>query len=141
MAHAGSLTLESGPFEEWLELEMHRWMVLSRVLKDRLFALWKQGRIRGRLLTGRGQEAIPTAAALAIGAEVFMHHAPRHGRAPDTRHHSGDRAAPLLWQDDRSLWRARRRHPLRGVGAAQLSDGLPPARLISDRPLGSPSPA
>jgi TPP-dependent pyruvate/acetoin dehydrogenase alpha subunit len=51
---------------------MHRWMVLSRVLEDRLFALWKQGRIRGRLLTGRGQEAIPTAAALAVNPDDFM---------------------------------------------------------------------
>jgi pyruvate dehydrogenase E1 component alpha subunit len=72
MAHAPSVTLESAAFAERLELEMHRWMVLSRVLEDRLVALWKQGRIRGRLLTGRGQEAIPTAAALAVGPDDFM---------------------------------------------------------------------
>jgi TPP-dependent pyruvate/acetoin dehydrogenase alpha subunit len=72
VAHAASMTLGSAAFAERLELEMHRWMVLSRVLEDRLAALWKQGRIRGRLLTGRGQEAIPTAAALAIGPDDFM---------------------------------------------------------------------
>jgi len=66
------VTLESAAFTERPELEMHRWMVLSRVLEDRLVALWKQGRIRGRLLTGRGQEAIPTAAALAVGPDDFM---------------------------------------------------------------------
>jgi pyruvate dehydrogenase E1 component alpha subunit len=55
-----------------LALEMHRWMVLSRVLEDRLLALYRQGRIRGRLLTGRGQEAIPAGAALAVRPEDVM---------------------------------------------------------------------
>jgi len=53
-------------------LEMHRWMVLSRVLEERLLALYRQGRIRGRLLTGRGQEAIPAGAALAVRLEDVM---------------------------------------------------------------------
>jgi len=55
-----------------LALEMHRWMVLSRVLEERLLALYRQGRIRGRLLTGRGQEAIPAGAALAVRPEDVM---------------------------------------------------------------------
>ena len=53
-------------------LEMHRWMVLSRVLEERLLALYRQGRIRGRLLTGRGQEAIPAGAALAVRPDDVM---------------------------------------------------------------------
>jgi TPP-dependent pyruvate/acetoin dehydrogenase alpha subunit len=53
-------------------LEMHRLMVLSRVLEDRLLALYRQGSIRGRLLTGRGQEAIPAGAALAVRPEDVM---------------------------------------------------------------------
>ena len=72
MAHVEGLTLESGAFDRELELEMHRWMMLSRALEDRLVALWKQGRIRGRLLTGRGQEAIPTGVALAVRPDDFM---------------------------------------------------------------------
>ncbi len=59
-------------FNHELAIQMHRWMVLSRVLEDRLDALWKQGRIRGRLLTGRGQEAIPTGVALAVRPEDFL---------------------------------------------------------------------
>jgi len=72
VANAPSVTIESAGFVEGLELDMHRWMVLSRVLENRLVALWKQGRIRGRLLTGRGQEAIPTGTALAVGPQDFM---------------------------------------------------------------------
>jgi TPP-dependent pyruvate/acetoin dehydrogenase alpha subunit len=33
-------------------------MTTSRVLEDRLHALFRQSRIRGRLISGRGQEAI-----------------------------------------------------------------------------------
>jgi TPP-dependent pyruvate/acetoin dehydrogenase alpha subunit len=40
-------------------------MVLSRVIEDRLHAMFKQGRLRGRLVSGRGQEAIPVGAAAA----------------------------------------------------------------------------
>jgi TPP-dependent pyruvate/acetoin dehydrogenase alpha subunit len=72
VADSARLTPAPPAVHSELGLQMHRWMVLSRVLEDRLFALWKQGRIRGRLLTGRGQEAIPTAAALAVNTDDFM---------------------------------------------------------------------
>jgi TPP-dependent pyruvate/acetoin dehydrogenase alpha subunit len=41
------------------------WMVLARTVDERLHALYRQGRLRGRLLSGRGQEAIPVAVTLA----------------------------------------------------------------------------
>lgn len=41
-------------------------MCRSRALEDRLHVLHRQGRLRGRLLSGRGQEAIPVGAALAL---------------------------------------------------------------------------
>jgi TPP-dependent pyruvate/acetoin dehydrogenase alpha subunit len=72
VADSARLTPAPPPLQAELGIEMHRWMVLSRVLEDRLVALWKQGRIRGRLLTGRGQEAIPTAAAMAVNRDDFM---------------------------------------------------------------------
>lgn len=53
-------------------IEMHWWMVQSRVLEDRLVALWKQGQIRGRMLTGRGQEAIPAGVAMAAETTDYM---------------------------------------------------------------------
>lgn len=49
-----------------LGLELYRWMVLSRAVEDRLRALYQQGRLRGRLISGRGQEAIPVGACLPL---------------------------------------------------------------------------
>ena len=50
-------------------LTLFRWMVLSRSLEDRLYALFRQGRLHGRLISGRGQEAIPVAVTLATRTE------------------------------------------------------------------------
>jgi TPP-dependent pyruvate/acetoin dehydrogenase alpha subunit len=69
---SGGVSTTSAEVGADLALEMHRWMVLSRVLEDRLLALYRQGRIRGRLLTGRGQEAIPTGSALAVRPDDVM---------------------------------------------------------------------
>ena len=41
-------------------------MVLSRAIEDRLHVLYRQGRLRGRLISGRGQEAIPVGATAAL---------------------------------------------------------------------------
>jgi TPP-dependent pyruvate/acetoin dehydrogenase alpha subunit len=41
-------------------------MTLSRVLEDELHRLHLQGRLRGRLISGRGQEAIPVGATSAL---------------------------------------------------------------------------
>lgn len=46
-------------------LTMLRHMILSRAIEDRLHALYRQGRLRGRLVSGRGQEAIPVGVTLA----------------------------------------------------------------------------
>jgi TPP-dependent pyruvate/acetoin dehydrogenase alpha subunit len=47
-------------------IELLRWMTLSRVLEDELHRLHAQGRLRGRLISGRGQEAIPVGATAAL---------------------------------------------------------------------------
>lgn len=44
----------------------YRHMVTARTIEDRLRSAYQQGRLRGRLLSGRGQEAIPTGATLAL---------------------------------------------------------------------------
>ncbi|MCU4184965.1 thiamine pyrophosphate-dependent dehydrogenase E1 component subunit alpha [Acidiferrimicrobium sp. IK] len=45
-----------------------RWMVLSRAVEDRLRTMYQQSRLRGRLISGRGQEATAVGAAYALGA-------------------------------------------------------------------------
>jgi len=47
-------------------------MVLSRAIEDKLNNLFLQGRIRGRLLMGRGQEAIPAGAATHTGSNDLI---------------------------------------------------------------------
>jgi pyruvate dehydrogenase E1 component alpha subunit len=42
-------------------------MVLSRTLEDRLRAVYTSGGLRGRLISGRGQEAIPVGSAMTLG--------------------------------------------------------------------------
>jgi TPP-dependent pyruvate/acetoin dehydrogenase alpha subunit len=53
---------------EDLELakSIFRWMVLSRALENRLRSMYQQSRLRGRLISGRGQEAIPVGAAMTL---------------------------------------------------------------------------
>lgn len=48
-------------------VELFRLMVRSRAIEDRLHRLFAQGRLRGRLISGRGQEAIPVGATVATG--------------------------------------------------------------------------
>jgi TPP-dependent pyruvate/acetoin dehydrogenase alpha subunit len=45
-----------------------RWMIVSRAIEDRLRILYLQNRLRGRLVSGRGQEAIPVGVTMATGA-------------------------------------------------------------------------
>lgn len=47
-------------------VELYRWMALSRAIEDKLHIMKRQGGLPGRLVTGRGQEAIPVGAALAL---------------------------------------------------------------------------
>jgi TPP-dependent pyruvate/acetoin dehydrogenase alpha subunit len=53
-------------------LELYRWMGLSRAIEDKLHIMKRQGRLPGRLVTGRGQEAIPVGAALALESHDFI---------------------------------------------------------------------
>jgi TPP-dependent pyruvate/acetoin dehydrogenase alpha subunit len=48
-------------------LDLLGWMLSSRALEDELHRLHGHGRLRGRLISGRGQEAIPVGATLALG--------------------------------------------------------------------------
>lgn len=47
-------------------------MVLSRAVEDRLHHLFGQGRLRGRLISGRGQEAIPVGVTAATDARDIV---------------------------------------------------------------------
>jgi TPP-dependent pyruvate/acetoin dehydrogenase alpha subunit len=49
-----------------VRLELYRYMVLSRAIEDRLHRLHAHGVLRGRLISGRGQEAIPVGATSAL---------------------------------------------------------------------------
>jgi len=53
-------------------LRLMGWMLLSRAIEDRLHALYKQGRLKGRLISGRGQEAIPVGATAALLQEEVV---------------------------------------------------------------------
>jgi TPP-dependent pyruvate/acetoin dehydrogenase alpha subunit len=55
-------------FDVPVGLELYRWMGLSRAIEDKLHIMKRQGRLPGRLVTGRGQEAIPVGSALALTA-------------------------------------------------------------------------
>jgi TPP-dependent pyruvate/acetoin dehydrogenase alpha subunit len=92
-----------------LDLEVaYRWMALARTIEDRLRAAATQGRLRGRFLSGRGQEAIPTGAALCLEPEDYL--APVHrdlaahlvrGTTPATifRHYLGRATGPSQGRD------------------------------------------
>jgi TPP-dependent pyruvate/acetoin dehydrogenase alpha subunit len=43
-----------------------RWIEVSRAIDHRLMSAHKQGRLKGRMLSGRGQEAIPIGAGLCL---------------------------------------------------------------------------
>jgi TPP-dependent pyruvate/acetoin dehydrogenase alpha subunit len=47
-------------------LDLLRTMITSRCIEDRIHILYKQSRIKGRVLSGRGQEAIPVGATAAL---------------------------------------------------------------------------
>jgi TPP-dependent pyruvate/acetoin dehydrogenase alpha subunit len=53
-------------------LQLYRWMGLSRTIEDKLHIMKRQGRLPGRLVTGRGQEAIPAGAALALASHDIV---------------------------------------------------------------------
>lgn len=49
-----------------LGLKLLDWMIRTRALEERLRRMYMQGQIRGRLLSGRGQEAISVAATASL---------------------------------------------------------------------------
>jgi len=48
-------------------MELHRYLLLNRMLEDKLTALYRQGRITGGLYSSAGQEAISVGTAYALG--------------------------------------------------------------------------
>ncbi len=70
----GDIPLPAPPPET--QLDLYRWMVLTRTLDDRIMALWKQGRGVGGTFSGKGHEAIAVGAGLALGADDVV--APMH---------------------------------------------------------------
>ncbi len=59
-----------------LAFSMYRTMVLSRAIEDRIHVLYQQSALRGRVISGRGQEAIPVGATLAMESQDVV--APLH---------------------------------------------------------------
>jgi len=55
-----------------IALALLRWMDLSRAIEDKLHIMKRQGRLPGRLVTGRGQEAIPVGATLALASHDIV---------------------------------------------------------------------
>src|SRR6185437_6127165 len=47
-------------------LEAYRWMLLSRVLEDKLASLYRGGLISGGVYIGRGQEAVSVACGMFL---------------------------------------------------------------------------
>lgn len=56
--------------------EVYEWMKLTRVLDERIVALWKQGRGVGGTFSGRGHEAISVGAGFALDGDDVV--APMH---------------------------------------------------------------
>jgi pyruvate dehydrogenase E1 component alpha subunit len=86
----------------------YRWMLLSRTVEAKLRSAYTQGRLRGRFLSGRGQEAIPVGAALCVEDTDYL--APVHrdlgahlvrGTTPLTifRHYLGRDTGPSHGRD------------------------------------------
>lgn len=65
-AHAHRQDNVSLPEERDLRLRTFRWMLLSRVLDDKLAALYRTGKIYGGTFLGRGQEAL----SAAVGVQM-----------------------------------------------------------------------
>ncbi len=53
-------------------LEIYRFLVLNRLLEERLSALYRQGKIQGGLYSSRGQEAISVGSAMALGPRDIL---------------------------------------------------------------------
>ncbi len=70
----GDTPLSAPPPET--QLDLYRWMVLTRTLDDRIMALWKQGRGVGGTFSGKGHEAIAVGAGYALGPDDVV--APMH---------------------------------------------------------------
>src|SRR5207247_4583881 len=47
-------------------VESYRFMVLARLLDDKLASLWRMGKIFGGVFLGRGQEALSASIGLAL---------------------------------------------------------------------------
>ena len=48
-----------------------RWMLLARVLDDKLASLYRGGKIHGGVFLGRGQEALSVAAGMSLLGPAF----------------------------------------------------------------------
>ena len=63
-AERGADTSKKGPHERYLEA--FRWMLLARVLEEKLASLYRGGMITGGVYLGRGQEAVSAACGMFL---------------------------------------------------------------------------
>jgi TPP-dependent pyruvate/acetoin dehydrogenase alpha subunit len=101
--------MSAAPMTQPFDLEAaYGWMSLARVMEERLRSAYTQGRLRGRFLSGRGQEAIPAGAAMCLEPDDYL--APVHrdlaahlvrGTTPATifRHYLGRATGPSCGRD------------------------------------------
>ena len=52
--------------------ELYYWMQLTRILEEKLVALYRTGKVVGGVYTGRGQEAIAIGTAYALEKEDLL---------------------------------------------------------------------
>jgi pyruvate dehydrogenase E1 component alpha subunit/2-oxoisovalerate dehydrogenase E1 component alpha subunit len=64
--------LASTSLDKARQLELYRFMTLTRMLEDRLGILYRQGKVVGGLYSSRGQEATAVGSAYALGPGDFM---------------------------------------------------------------------
>lgn len=64
LIHGGEAATGTAAHQEYLQA--YRWMLLARVLEDKLASLYRTGKIFGGVFVGRGQEALSTAIGMSL---------------------------------------------------------------------------
>ena len=89
-------------------LQAYRWMLLARIMEDKIASLYRGGKIQGGVFLGRGQEALSAATGMAlrkgdIFAPLIRDQAGRLAFGEDlldcTRTYLGSRLGPMRGRD------------------------------------------
>jgi len=69
---ASQLTENEGAVQPQAFLEAYRWMLLARILEDKLASLYRGGKIHGGVYLGRGQEALSVSVGQSLRKGDFF---------------------------------------------------------------------